>query len=738
MAERLLDSQITELKGNLAAGRLEGKPNRDPVTSDKRTALEEELEQLKAAREEARLADPVYQAQQAAKWLARYKKGLDKSLEFWNKRLAEANLGKLPAKRKPTPVDEEIRKKKWKIEQVKRESQAAIEEIERQQRGPGAKVLGFVGDVIDLSTMVMTGLEHSGVFRQGFAYTVGYPLQAGPALAKSVHAAFSRAADFSHNDNLSKRKNSRDYEGNLASTVSDGPLSQREELMRSRIVSWMARLEHPALTPLRGLAEGLLGSERAFRTFLNTMGADMYDNMKRSVENTRPGTWVEDDVKFFSAASNTLRGRPYVPYADALRYMFWAPRWVWSGVQLFTTLPFGAFARGVDIRHPSTVWKGDYATRKAIALVYVRGSVGAASYWMLMHYIYSLLAGDDEEFKPKYEKDMRSTKYGRRQVGEVTFETSRGLTQFATLGARIVTGQTKTASGEIVDIRGEDKVYGHDDVRDSLHRYMDYKLSNLAGGVMDFMAGETSIGEELSENLIVRAGQVAGKRMLPMSHVDIWEAEKELNIPQGTVAALEIFFGQSASTYGPRTKYREAKPEKRKELFGKALEKVEWDSPPLAYHEMLTPEQVEKFDDEKLSDKQEVVYEAMREPPEMKTWDKKEEVWKNNYGSKETFQKAWDKMISDKKSLDEMGITHLAAQELLWEQYHKPDPNNPKIVRELGNRIHNYKDRAERLWLHYGKTYDDWQPFFATAAQERSDARAARKAAKEAAKKTKT
>ena len=615
MAKNVLDRQISALETDRDAGRLEPEPKDKaaPVTDPELEAKKETLAELRQARDEAREASPEYQSQEEARQTVRYKKSLKKRLAFWEARRDKAKKGILPKKRKPTPVDDEIREQKWEIEQVKREARAAIEAAKWESLAPGEKGLARAVNLLDFSTLIRTAFEMSGVLRQGFVYTVGYPRQAFPSIVKSAQAFASRASDFAHHDTLMDRDNRLDYEEGINLTVADGPFAEREELMRSNLATWLANTEGWALAVPRWVAEGALASERAFRTFLNTMAADMYDNMKADVQANR--AWEKDDVKFFGDVANTLRGRPSIPHADALRHVLWAPRWVWSGVQMATTLPFRTFARGVDLTKPSTVWTGDAATRLAVGKVYVRGTIGAATYYMLMHTIYSALAGDDDEFKPKYETDPRSSKFGRRQVGEVTFETARGLTQLATLGARLYTGETKTSKGEIVPIRGEGSRPGAPDVRDVLHQFLDYKLANLPSGVLDFMAGETAVGEQLPANPVLRAGRVIGERFTPMTWWDIWEAERELNVPQGTTAALEAFFGASVSTYGPRTRYRNAKPKEQEKLLSKYIKNMTWEDGLPAYSEFLSKEDIQKVYAQQGKVRQLVVYGASGAKP---------------------------------------------------------------------------------------------------------------------------
>ena len=87
--EASLERQIETLLADLAAGRLATKPKATPLSSPEIEAMQRRLSHLKEVREQARAASPEYQAQEDAKQNARYKKTLERSLTFWEKRRDE-------------------------------------------------------------------------------------------------------------------------------------------------------------------------------------------------------------------------------------------------------------------------------------------------------------------------------------------------------------------------------------------------------------------------------------------------------------------------------------------------------------------------------------------------------------------------------------------------------------------------------------------------------------------------
>jgi hypothetical protein len=639
-AEALLDRQIRELQADLDAGRLDAKGKREPLTSDALTAKKAVKASLVEAREQARLASPEYQAKLEAKQNAQYKKSLQKQLAFWESRRDDAAQGKLPEKRKSkAPVDDEILEKKWQIEQVKRQATAEIENAERAARGPVGKALGVGGDVLDLARAIQTGYEMSAVLRQGAMYTLGFPKQAIPALAKAFQAMVSRRADFAHHDDLLKRKRHLQYKsGKMETTAADGPLSHREEAIRSRLASWLSQQEGWLWAAPRWAAEGVLASERAFRTFSNIMRADLFDIMADVVDANRPGTWTDDDAKVIGHAANVFSGRAPLQHAVAWGRVLYAPRWVWSRALLTVGQP---------------AWKGDRATRRAVGKVYVRAALGFLALQGMKHIVYGLLADDDED-KPKYEFDPRSSNFGKTRIGDTRIDTGAGVNQLVTFMARLATGQTKRQSGEIVNLRGDDVTYGAEDATDVMTRFLRTKLAPLPSGVIDWIAGENVVGEKST------TGKIITDRLTPMTWADIWDAEEELNVPQGTVAAIEAFFGSSVSTYGDKTKYRESSTEERAEILKKDLNNLDWDSPVPAYAEFLTDNQLTKFDKIKEYRYGQKVYNATGSPDSESGKKMKAEAMEAIKDSGVTFDEArkaliahWRSPLQDTKFRDE-------------------------------------------------------------------------------------
>jgi len=82
---------------------------------------------------------------------------------------------------------------------------------------------------------------------------------------------------------------------------------------------------------------------------------------------------------------------------------------------------------------------------------------------------------------------------------------------------------------------------------------------------------------------------LVGQLFMPLSFRDIRESLQEHGYSGGAALSIMALLGTGVATYGPKSRYMDAKPEERKNF--------EWDDQPVAYREFLTNEQLEMFED---------------------------------------------------------------------------------------------------------------------------------------------
>ncbi len=650
--------------------------------SKKVQAIKKEIRQLLKTSPEGR-------AKEEKRRIANYKKSLDRQLAFWEKRTEDASQGKLPEKRKKSlmPEDKEIIDKKIKIDKEKYAARVEIEKAKRANWNAGQWLGHALLEATSLIPKTLSlGLELSFVLRQGFFYIKGHPIRAFHNLAQAIPAVFSARMAMAANEDIGDRPNASEYkQAEIDFTSKTGPQKQLEEMYQSRVIDYLENTEGLAWLPLRAIAHAYMMTERGNRTWANTMKADMYDIQKRDTMAARKAfgndaEWSENDIKQAGRTSNIFSGRGTGlkgnnPWMD---WLLLARRWAWSRIQADFVVPF-------QLMTPKQLgqWDADAGMRVAVAKVYVQALLGHAAKMALGYWLHSLLAGDDEDKQPKIEWDIRSTKWLDQQVGETTIDDLGGLTQLPTLVARAATGTMKNSKGEIVSTYGEDVNYGGNTAADFIMNYGRYKLGTGPSLGLDLLSGRDAVGN------LVTPGEAIITRVTPLTAWEIAAAEKELGLAQGTAVALEAFFGASVSTYGDRTTYRNASPDKQKKTFEKDIENMDWDAPEKApYSDLLTKEQNKEWSEQRQDKRRKVVYDSTYDP--------------SNSGIKtaKSFNKAHEKLDKNQdalKSMKEDGVTHDEAQRFLYDYFKKNrkewgGKNSYKLRRLELDRLYGEKD----------------------------------------------
>jgi hypothetical protein len=562
MAEAMLDRQITAIQDDLAAGRLGPREHSPPLTSEAREAKQSILALWKEVREEARRASPEYQAQQELNRIDRYLKAKERQLAFWENRLDEARQGKVPKKRKPPPENEAILAKQLDIDKAKYEALALIERNKRATWNAGQWIGHGLNEVTSLiPKSLMLGLEWSFFKRQGFFYARSAPIKAFAAAVDAIKSTFSQRIALASMENIANRPNAMEYhQGGIDFTTAHGPKAKLEEMFKSSFIRWLENTEGILWLPLRTYAKLYAAFERGNRTFANTMKADLYDIEKRDTLAAREffgdsTEWTKEDIKETARSANIFSGRGTGLRGSNpwMEWFFLARRWAWSRIQTDFVVPF-------QLMTPAQIgqWNADRGMRVAMAKLYLRTLLGHAAKMATMYWIYTLVAGDDEDKKPTIEWDLRSSDALALKMGETRIKDEGGTMPAVVLAARVATGKMKTSSGEIKSIYGEDVQYGGRTAADFIINYGRYKLGTGPSGILEWASGRDAVGRTVTKTESVT------QRITPLTLREIAEAERELGVELGTIVALEAFFGATVSTYGPKTDARRERRERER------------------------------------------------------------------------------------------------------------------------------------------------------------------------------
>jgi len=106
--------------------------------------------------------------------------------------------------------------------------------------------------------------------------------------------------------------------------------------------------------------------------------------------------------------------------------------------------------------------------------------------------------------------------------------------------------------------------------------------------------------------------------VVPLIVEDIYDAMKAQGVTDATTMAVLSILGMSSQTYGPMNDYRNADAAGRKEQFENDLESMKWNSPPPAYAEFLTADQMKQVDSRREEKKRSVIEGATQNPPDRK------------------------------------------------------------------------------------------------------------------------
>ena len=310
-----------------------------------------------------------------------------------------------------------------------------------------------------------------------------------------------------------------------------GHILKREE---AYVSGWLQRLaknwgtytlpKKIITAPLWPVGQAARMSERAFIATLNKMRMDIFSRYAALWE----GKAGEAELKAMAEVINICSGRGAVgrrlqPLVNLLNNVWFSPRLQISRVQ-YLGLPF-------------TLWKYPPLVRR-----YVIGNIVA--FYGTIAGTLSMIGLAAKQFGWKdvsIEEDPRSTDVGKIRIGDTRIDPWGGHQQYARLITRLISGEMKTAMGQIKEIDREEE----------LVRFLRLKESPFIGLLHDIFKGESFLGEELTaepENIQKQAFE----RTAPFFIRDMIDAIREDGL-LGGMAASAGFFGVGVLSYPSAT-----------------------------------------------------------------------------------------------------------------------------------------------------------------------------------------
>ena len=277
-----------------------------------------------------------------------------------------------------------------------------------------------------------------------------------------------------------------------------------------------------------GLGRLYQASEQAYTGFVYKTRADVFDLYLKAAE--AGGVNINDKTELQAIAKvvNSLTGRGNLgkaePVATGFNNLFFSPRFVKSNIDVLTQ-PLGAGGA-------STKFARKQAARNLVKIVTGTSAVlGTAA---------ALSPGS-------VDLDPRSTDFGKIKVGNSRFDVTGGMGSLVTLASRLATGQSKSSTGKITDLRSTD--FGSRDQIDVFTDFVRNKLSPAASLAVSSFTGRTSLGEKTN------LPQELGKAVTPIGFQNAYETLKDPNSANDLAVIIADGLGISTNTYSATSKY---------------------------------------------------------------------------------------------------------------------------------------------------------------------------------------
>lgn len=260
-------------------------------------------------------------------------------------------------------------------------------------------------------------------------------------------------------------------------------------------------------------------SDRAFTGYLNRLRADVFDDIiARASERGSDIIENPEKLKALGRYINSATGRGDLgkignQAAPLLNGIFFSPRLAKARIDMMNPMTY--------VKLPAEVRRE--AMRDLFGFSAITSSVlGLAA-----------LSGADVETDP------RSSNFGKARVGNTRYDVLGGFGQYATLAARLASGQSKKENDRIMELDGKGFNLNRFDVA---LRFLTNKEAPMASLVTDMLRGKDAIGEP------VKFPDAVIKRFIPLFAQDIYKGYED----EGLVGAAKVtpsFFGVGVQTY---------------------------------------------------------------------------------------------------------------------------------------------------------------------------------------------
>lgn len=403
----------------------------------------------------------------------------------------------------------------------------AVKQFYQRELYLNKDISGRVGQrihqAIQLSNTLRTTFDLSYVGRQGGILTAANPILAIRTTPDVLKAFFSDHNAQAIHDAILSRDNARLYkQGGLhLSEIATDDITKAEENYASTLA-----------TRILGLGKIIATSERGNVTFLNQIRANTFDSMAALTKKLNNGALSDTDVKAIGNYINVATGRgslDVLPKAvQGVMQVMFSPKLVTSRFEYIAGSPlYARLERG----------SGGVKLKSAISS---KGATAAVAAQYVKYYGAVLATLTIAKNIPgvKVETDLRSSNFGKLQIGDKTFDMMSGLAQAMVLVSRLATRGTKRQDGTVHALDGK----GFDGTRgDVLGRFLRSKLRPDIGVGADALFEKNYIGQPYNPIGTPKDYYLDGallQSIVPISVPDIATAARQDGMPQAAIVAM--------------------------------------------------------------------------------------------------------------------------------------------------------------------------------------------------------
>lgn len=511
-----LTKAIAELEQHLKEGTLPAPgAKRSPNTTEAIKSLQQKKAELRAALRES---EPAIRAR------------LQGQINRFLERL-ERNEYAIPMKEAQLLQSNEVTKLMYERDRLRRQIDQKIRDA--QPKTFARRTLEKLGIIKLLQT---TG-DLMPVLRQGLQITASHPIKAAKVFVDGMRAFSDPVKAFTLQKSIEERSNYPQYiRAGLRIRELDGDLSNTAEDFAMPFLQRASETKAGKLT-VEQARRALRAVQRGFTVYTNLLRAEAFDVFENTL--AMRGHFSPAEAKQIARAVNIMSGEgdlgKFESVANDLNHGIFSARYWVSRLQ---SIAQGvASLSGEALSLPAVKMNGkEYRlldadpVRRAIAKEYARQIIGMTAFALMTQ---AALGNDDESMWDIL--DPRSSRFFRPKIGNTVLDLSAGMGQTITLAARMISGETKTAAGEIIPIRGEDAKAFSDDAADLALGYGRKKAAPVPGAVLNLASGKDAVGNE------VTLWSEVGNFVTPMSPRDVYEAITDEGTDSATAKALTSF-----------------------------------------------------------------------------------------------------------------------------------------------------------------------------------------------------